>query len=157
MSSYGYTHIGYYLIGKVRKVPSTEMVQQCENESTHLTGFGEFCPQCGGKVIEVPSTEMEELRLSDIPEEAFDGTMYDEVFIPEYVSPEGYVVAISNYGAGSIEIDDNSNSKIIAEEDIDKADFYDAFMDKHADHVSIIAEHVLDDVQIKFGIFRYYM
>jgi hypothetical protein len=159
MGMYGYTYLGYYIIGKEREVGSTAPKKVCVNDHDHRLASGSFCPECGGMVvtIDVPITVTP--SFEDIPESELgeDEDMYDQLMRPGYASPDGYAVLISNYDVNAIEFDDNDDNGITDITDALREEQYKAFMEKHERHIELLRKYVYDDVEVKYGIFRYYM
>ena len=149
-------HIGYYIIGKKRKVEIPNHGVECERDATHKFATGaNYCSECGGMIVASTDILMEPADIYDIPED--EGCIEDHFLFPEYTpAKEGEVIGISNYnGCGHFQgIDEDV---IIDLEDMEEAKSrqYKDFMQRHGNDIELLMKYVYDDVQVKYGLFEY--
>ena len=149
MGMYQNLHFGYYVIGEERTIEATETVDVCERDESHELADGGFCPVCGGTVISVEKPYTTTVSLWDYEE------LVDQFNFPEYVSPDGKSVGISNYGAGRINLEEGDFVDFDDLKEIQEK-LYQEFIERHEKDIALLKEHVFDNVEVKFGMFYYY-
>jgi len=148
------THFGYYITGKERTEEiSTTEVRCTENHDHIVHPKQKFCGECGAMVGPVTVTEQRTLWYDDIPDE----DITDHLIFPEYCdAPAGEIIAVSNYGAGGLDIDGHDYNEIAIDnlEEV-KRKHFEEFMTKHAHDIELLKKYVYDDVEIKYGFVSY--
>jgi hypothetical protein len=151
MGMYEETHFGVYFIADERVIESTEDIRVCSKDKSHvITEFG-YCPECGNKVEKREKLKSEKINLVDFEE------MVDRFILPECDTNNvaGKVLGISNLNAGRIDVE----YEIVDFENIEEMvkEMFNEFMEYHKDDIKYLAEHVFNNVEIRFGVFKYYM
>lgn len=149
-------HIGYYIIGKKRRVHKDIPDRECEGDRSHqIDGSMNFCPECGARLISVIKVDTRTLNIYDIPED--EGCVEDHLLFPVYTpAKDNEVIGISNFRAcGNFEV---INEDVIVDlDDLEKAQLqqYTDFMDRHERDIKLLRKYVYDDLEIKYGLFTY--
>jgi len=162
MGSYVNSHFGYYILCTEKEIEYEENVVQCErNENHKVDNAQNYCSTCGGMVVTVPvmkTTVQSIWNVDDVDdgEEVWD-KLTDQFIFPEYCPHiKGKKIAVSNFGAGDIEI---TEEDIVDLSDLElrKPKLLAQFMSRHEVDIELLRKYVYEDVEIKFGMFNYYL